>query len=194
MWKYVHACIPSFISRPQTFPENLHTTSTPDAEPCWDPKGGDHSPQKACTCHMSVTMAARAFDLFLQRTSPPDWPALKTFSETPLLSTKSWPSFHLANESWSLTTSHLSSAEKESCLWLFTARCLLKRTWGSWMKVVDGRKGSPASQKWPAGFCLPNKDPDYSTWVCNGGTGSPSHAKVRYLRGFTKGQALWPVI
>lgn len=109
----MHACIPSFISCPQTFPENLHTTSTPDAEPCWDLKGGDPSSQRARTCHMSVTMAARAFDLFLQRTSPPDWPALKTFSETPLLSTKSWPSFHLANESWSLTTSHLSSAERE---------------------------------------------------------------------------------
>lgn len=45
--KYVPAYIPSFIfSRPQ-LPEHLHTTSTPYAELHWDPKGGDHSPQRA---------------------------------------------------------------------------------------------------------------------------------------------------
>lgn len=205
---HVHILIHSLF-HPQTFPEHLHSTPTACAELCWGPgrqssrstEGTRRSPRLSPRPHYGHTILwPLSPENFTSRPASPEDFFWNTPSKHQVLATLSPPLWRPVSD---LITYQLKT-EKESCLLLFTAHSLLKRTWGSWMKVVDGRKESPTSQKWAASFCLPNERPRLLNlserqrdWLCHlelvGVRMLTKPCEDAVSRIFTKGHAPWPV-
>lgn len=155
-------CIYSFIHF--FIHKHFLSTCTPPPPPvlscAGDPDSRAHNPRRALAeapiCHHGHTILwPLSPENFTSRLASPEDFFWNTPSKHQVLATLSPLLWRPVSD----LITHQLKTEKESCLLLFTAHSLLKRTWGSWMIVVDRRKESPTSQKWAASFCLPNERP-----------------------------------
>ena len=176
----MHIFLHSF-SRPQTFPEHLHTTSTPYAELCWDPKGGDHSPQRARTlspCHHGRPgLWPLSPENFTSRLACPEDFFWNTPAEHQVLAI-------LSSGQWKLVSDHIPSQfsreRKQAVSGYLQLTVFWRKPEAAGWKLLMGERGVLLLRNDLLGFAYQMKDPHYSTWARSRGTGSPSHAKVWY--------------